>query len=130
MKRHTARLVLACFCLLAVGGAGQGAGSPAAEHAIVSGDVMSVAGGAPTPLPRAVVRLEGVASPVRLSAISGADGMFTLEAVPPGRYLLSASSPAYVTTYYGAQRFNQAARSSSSHRDKHRGPPITLNAGG
>lgn len=108
MTRHTARLVLVCFCLLAVRVAGQGAGSPAAEHAILSGDVMSVAGGAPTPLPRAVVRLEGVASPVRLSAISGADGMFTLEAVPPGRYLLSASSPAYVTTYYGAQRFNQA----------------------
>ncbi|MCC7043640.1 MAG: carboxypeptidase regulatory-like domain-containing protein [Acidobacteria bacterium] len=106
--RQTARLVLVCLCLLGVRMSGQGAVSPASEHSILSGDVMTVAGGALTPLPRAIVRLEGVDSPVRLSAISGADGAFTLAAVPPGRYLLSAGSPAYVTTYYGAQRFNQA----------------------
>jgi hypothetical protein len=106
--RQTARIVFVCLCLLGVRMSGQGAVLPTPEHSVLSGDVVTVAGGALTPLPRAVVRLEGVASPIRLSATSGADGVFTLSDVPPGRYLLSAWSPVYVTTYYGAQRFNQA----------------------
>jgi hypothetical protein len=108
MRPSPVRLVLVCLCLLAVRVAGQGTTLSTAQHSSLSGDVMSVADGSLTPLSRAVVWLEGVASPVRLSAISGADGVFTFAAVPPGRYLLSASSPAYVTTYFGAQRFNQA----------------------
>lgn len=76
--------------------------------AVVTGEVVSAAQGPSTPVARAVVRLENVESRARHSAITATDGGFAFTRVPPGRYLLSASSPGYVTTFYGAQRFHQA----------------------
>lgn len=92
--------------LLATRIAAQGAASQPVM-AVLTGEVVSVVQGETSPVVRAIVRLEHVESRARHSAVTDSGGRFAIGDVPAGRYLLSASSPAYVTTYYGAQRFNQ-----------------------
>lgn len=108
MRMSRAWRVVAVVGLLATRLAAQAASMPQQAAAVLTGEVVTDVQGANSPVARAVVRLEHVESRARHSAVTDTSGQFVIQGVPPGRYLLSTSSPAYVTTYYGAQRFNQA----------------------
>jgi hypothetical protein len=75
----------------ALGGSPAGASAPAAEAALggVSGVVLDPAG---RPLAGALLSLTG---PVAVQATSDGQGAFTLTALPPGSYAISATKPGY-----------------------------------
>lgn len=64
--------------------------------AAVGGRVEDAAGpqaGSPVPVPQALVTLTDSAGRLRARAISGADGSFVLDGVPPGDHLVTARAP-------------------------------------
>jgi len=82
---------------------------------VVSGTVVS--DDAATPLRRVVVTLVGSTLPIGRSAITDDEGRFEIGQVPAGRFMLSATKPAYVTAVYGATRPGQP------------GTPLTMSDG-
>ena len=58
----------------------------------------------PRPLRRARVTLGGPAVEMPLAAITGDNGAFVFDGLPPGRYTVTASKEAYVARSYGATR--------------------------
>jgi hypothetical protein len=68
----------------------------------VAGVVMTL-DQSPAPVRRATVTLKGP-GPVTLTTISDDNGRYDFTAVPPGRYTLSASRPAFLTGTFGARR--------------------------
>jgi len=71
--------------------------------AVVAG-LVTLGDDARTPVRRAVVTLTLADGTEKVAAISGDDGRFAIERVPPGRYTLAAEKPAHLTIAYGAQR--------------------------
>lgn len=69
------------------------------------------------PVRRAIVQLSGGAGQ-RLMTVSDDEGRFRLADLPAGRFTLTASKPAFVTTYHGARNPNRGP-----------GAPIVLAAG-
>jgi hypothetical protein len=58
----------------------------------------------PRPLRRARVALTGSALDMGRSVVTGDDGSFVFERVPPGRFTVGAEKPGYVAMNYGAAR--------------------------
>ena len=69
----------------------------------IAGSVVT-AGDTPQPLRRATVTLRGEQSASRLVAVTDDAGAFTFTSLPPDRYSLSVSKPAYVPATYGSRR--------------------------
>src|SRR5687768_4581831 len=67
--------------------------------AAIRGRVLDAATGDPVRKVRVVARATGAPTP--RGATSDAEGRFELKEVPAGRFTLSASKPAYVTSTYG-----------------------------
>ena len=84
-----------------------GATQPPASAAVrtatvrVTGRVVEPSG---TPVRRAILTLSGGGLARSRSVISGEDGGYVFEALPAGRFTLTAAKPAYITTAYGAKR--------------------------
>jgi hypothetical protein len=74
------------------------------QHTAALGGTVVTADAAAQPIRRAVVTLTGATLPTNVSAITDDAGRFMFTALAPGRYTLSASKPAFVTTAYGANR--------------------------
>jgi hypothetical protein len=103
------RLVVVLIVVALAGtGAGQQpgwSGQSSAGTARLDGRV--VYSGDSQPVRRAVVTLGGAAIGDGRVEITDADGRFAFEALPPGRFTLSAAKPAQVTSYYGSRRPGQ-----------------------
>jgi hypothetical protein len=79
------------------------AGAQEPTTATIAGVVVSTDAAAP-PIRGAVVTLSGGDIVANLGAITDDRGRFAFRQLRPGRYSLSASKPAYLTTAYGATR--------------------------
>jgi hypothetical protein len=75
----------------------------ASGHGTLAGTV-TTADGRPAVVRRATVTLAGGGMASPLLALTDDDGRFAFRELPAGRYTLSASKPAYVTTYFGSRR--------------------------
>jgi protocatechuate 3,4-dioxygenase beta subunit len=69
----------------------------------IAGHVVA-AGQQPTPARRAIVSLGGGNTAGRRSVVTGDDGAFVFEGLPPGRFTITASKPAFLAASYGATR--------------------------
>jgi uncharacterized protein (DUF2141 family) len=58
----------------------------------------------PQPVRRAIVMLTGGVIPANLSTVADEQGRFRFVDLPPGRYTVSVSKAAYLSTAYGASR--------------------------
>ena len=73
---------------------------------IVHGTVVSDS--APrTPMRRTKVTINGVEIEFARTVVTGDDGAFAFGGLPPGRYVVTASKPGYVTTSAGARRLGR-----------------------
>ena len=75
--------------------------------AVVRGHV--VAGDTSQPLPRAQVRLIPLDGGTSRGALTESDGSYEIKNVAPGRYNISASKNAYITSQYGQTRPSETA---------------------
>jgi protocatechuate 3,4-dioxygenase beta subunit len=69
----------------------------------IAGHVVA-AGQQPTPARRAIVSLGGGNAAGRRSVVTGDDGAFVFDGLPPGRFTITASKPAFLAASYGATR--------------------------
>jgi hypothetical protein len=107
----SASLFLGCVITL-FASAGPRAQAPARlEGRVVTSDAT------PQPVRRAIVTLTGGELATNVSAVTDDDGRFAMANLRPGRYTLTASKIAFVTTAYGARRPGRP------------GTPVTLAAG-
>jgi uncharacterized protein (DUF2141 family) len=88
---------------LAVAAAGPALPSEQTAGATISGVVVSTEA-PPQPLRRAIVMLTGGAIPTNLSTVADEQGRFRFVDLAPGRYTVSVSKAAYLSTAYGASR--------------------------
>jgi hypothetical protein len=71
----------------------------------IAGTVLAIDGGSPAaPGRRAIVTLTGAALPIGQSVVTDDHGRFVLERLPAGRFMLTATKPAYLQGSYGATR--------------------------
>jgi hypothetical protein len=77
--------------------------APRTGTAVIAGVIISD-DQTPAPLRRAIVKLSGDELSISRAAISDDDGRFTFASLPAGRYAMTASKPAFITTAYGAKR--------------------------
>lgn len=75
--------------------------APSAGSSTIAGVVVSAADGR-TPVARASVTIRGLSS--SLTVETDTDGRFIVADIPAGQYSIEASKPAWVTSYYGAER--------------------------
>jgi uncharacterized protein (DUF2141 family) len=74
---------------------------PAAQSATLAGQVMTTTEPV-TPVRRAIVTISGDGIRDGRSTVSDDEGRFAFDAVPPGRYLVTATKPAHLTAAWGA----------------------------
>jgi hypothetical protein len=123
--RH-ARLVVACLaaCLLSAGRAqidGRQTSAATGGAAMLAGAVVERTSQVDVaPLAGAAVRVTRDDGSSR-STTSDAAGRFQFDALPPGRYVLTAEKPAYIRMAYGATRFAQPGTPIVLGRDDHAG---------
>src|SRR6185503_5544825 len=96
MTQRIAALAFILTSATLVAGSGQ-------ARATLTGVVVS-AESAPQPIPGAVVSISGGEIRDNLSVLTDGAGRFTFPNIAPGRYMVSASKPAYLLTTYGASR--------------------------
>jgi hypothetical protein len=77
---------------------GTAAGTASLSGAVVTGD------GAAQPVRRAIVAISGPALPIGRSTITDEEGRFAFEGLPAGRYSVTASRRAFLTSAFGATR--------------------------
>ncbi len=82
----------------------------------ISGSVVTE-DAAPQPVSRAIVTLGGGDLPRPKSVITDSNGRFSFRTLPAGRFTLTATKPAYISSAYGAKRHGRP------------GTPITLAPG-
>jgi len=76
--------------------------APVAEKCAVAGVVLRKGSNEPIRFARVTLESEG-ATPVKLHAITGVDGVFTVKGIPPGEYMLRVARNGYVSQVYGAR---------------------------
>ena len=96
-------MMLRAVSLVLIAIAGTGAQSGAPPPATVSGMVVTT-DTTPQPIGGATVTITGGGLRSNLSAVTDEQGRFLVTNLPPGRYQVLASKPAYLTTAYGAAR--------------------------
>jgi protocatechuate 3,4-dioxygenase beta subunit len=118
VKRSRGTLVLAGVALITISGAAQ---QPVRDSAQSRGAAHAPTGAASIvglvvndqtpgrPVRRATVTLTGSGLTTTRSEVTDDDGAFVFRELPPGRYSLAASRPAFVRMAYGARRHDQSA---------------------
>jgi hypothetical protein len=79
-----------------------GDAAPSTEKCTVAGVVLRKGSNEPIHFARVTLESEGD-TPVKLHAVTGVDGAFTVKDVPPGEYMLSVARNGYVNEVYGAR---------------------------
>jgi protocatechuate 3,4-dioxygenase beta subunit len=77
--------------------------APLAGTASVSGRVIE-AGGSAQPVRRARVTMRAADSRTEYAVMTDDEGRFVLASLPPGRYSLVATKPAFLPSFYGSKR--------------------------
>jgi uncharacterized protein (DUF2141 family) len=100
--------VAAALCLSALASTAQSPrdqrGAPVASGTAQLTGIVVDTSAPPQPLRRVIVTMKSDALPDGRSAISDDDGRFAFDRLPPGRYTLSGTKPAYLPGTYGSTR--------------------------